>query len=225
MAALVNCAAHSGVCCHRWSSPHVGSLVSMANAPAIGRDPSGGGERPIDQCPAVPIELLISCSRRWLRCNIPAQRQNSQCPAAVLASRRRQAAGWGASLGRRRPPPSWTYGTRRARGLLDAVIGAAAERLPQAIDPVLLGPCCGSAPTQLLRTRVDAHAAVSATASKAGIEFDSARAGFAQRCHYERSPAETSGPAGEPAPDAQNDPIGHAAPVHMRIPDGSPGLC
>lgn len=31
---------------------------------------------------------------------------------------------------------------------------------------------------QLLRTRVDAHAAVSTTVDQAGIEFDSARAGF-----------------------------------------------
>ena len=31
-----------------------------------------------------------------------------------------------------------TYGTCRTQGLLDAVIGAAAGRSPQAIDPVLL---------------------------------------------------------------------------------------
>lgn len=65
-----------------------------------------------------------------------------------------------------------TYGTCRARGLLDAVIGAAAERSPQAIDPVLL---------DLLRTI----------------------AGRDERSWV-----------GELAPDAQNDPIGHAAFVH-----------
>ena len=70
-----------------------------------------------------------------------------------------------------------TYGTCRTRGLLDAVIGAAAGRPPDAIDPVLLD-LLRLGTYQLLRTRVDAHAAVSTTVEQAGIEFDSARAGF-----------------------------------------------
>ena len=70
-----------------------------------------------------------------------------------------------------------TYGTCRTRGLLDAVIGRAAGRPPERIDPVLLD-LLRLGTYQLLRTRVDAHAAVSTTVEQAGIEFDSARAGF-----------------------------------------------
>jgi 16S rRNA (cytosine967-C5)-methyltransferase len=68
-----------------------------------------------------------------------------------------------------------TYGSSRMRGLLDAVIGAAAARPPANIDPVLLD-LLRLGTYQLLRTRVDAHAAVSTTVEQAGIEFDSARA-------------------------------------------------
>ena len=70
-----------------------------------------------------------------------------------------------------------TYGTCRTRGLLDAIIGAAAGRPPRQIDPVLLDLLRLGA-YQLLRTRVEHHAAVSTTVEQAGIEFDSARAGF-----------------------------------------------
>lgn len=113
-----------------------------------------------------------------------------------------------------------TYGTCRARGLLDAVIGAAAERSPQAIDPVLLD-LLRLGTYQLLRTRVDAHAAVSTTVEQAGIEFDSARAGFAT-VYYERSPAETSGP-GLANSLLMRRTIRSGMPRScMRIPDGSP---
>ena len=66
-----------------------------------------------------------------------------------------------------------TYGACRTRGLLDAVIGSAAGRPVDQIDPVLrdllrLG-------TYQLRTNVAEHAAVSTTVEQAGIEFDSAR--------------------------------------------------
>src|ERR1700756_4474895 len=70
-----------------------------------------------------------------------------------------------------------TYGSCRTRGLLDAIIGAAAGRPPDKIDPVLLDLLRLGA-YQLLRTRVEPHAAVSTTVEQAGIEFDSARAGF-----------------------------------------------
>src|ERR1700755_1467743 len=51
-----------------------------------------------------------------------------------------------------------TYGTCRTRGLLDAVIGAAAGRSPDAIDPVLLDLLRLGTYT-LLRTRGEPHAA------------------------------------------------------------------
>ena len=106
-----------------------------------------------------------------------------------------------------------TYGTCRTRGLLDAVIGAAAGRPPEAIDPVLLD-LLRLGTYQLLRTRVDAHAAVSTTVEQAGIEFDSARAGFVNGVLRTIAGRDEQSWVDELAPDASADPIGHAAFVH-----------
>jgi 16S rRNA (cytosine967-C5)-methyltransferase len=106
-----------------------------------------------------------------------------------------------------------TYGTCRTRGLLDAVIGAAAGRSPDAINPVLLD-LLRLGTYQLLRTRVDAHAAVSTTVEQAGIEFDSARAGFVNGVLRTISGRDEQSWVGELAPDQSADPIGHAAFVH-----------
>ena len=103
-----------------------------------------------------------------------------------------------------------TYGTCRARGLLDAIIGAAAGRSPDAINPVLLDLLRLGA-YQLLRTRVDAHAAVSTTVEQAGIEFDSARAGFVNGVLRTISARDEKSWVDELAPDPSQDPIGHAA--------------
>ena len=103
-----------------------------------------------------------------------------------------------------------TYGTCRARGLLDAVIGAAAQRAPESINPVLLDLLrLGS--YQLLRTRVEPHAAVSTTVEQAGIEFDSARAGFVNGVLRTISTRDEASWTAELAPDAVTDPIGHLA--------------
>ncbi|BBX22433.1 16S rRNA m5C967 methyltransferase [Mycolicibacter terrae] len=103
-----------------------------------------------------------------------------------------------------------TYGTCRARGLLDAIIAAAAQRSPEAINPVLLDLLRLGA-YQLLRTRVDAHAAVSTTVEQAAIEFDSARAGFVNGVLRTISTRDEASWTAELAPDATADPIGHAA--------------
>ncbi|MDD7814244.1 transcription antitermination factor NusB [Mycobacterium sp. CSUR Q5927] len=106
-----------------------------------------------------------------------------------------------------------TYGTCRVRGLLDAIIGAAAQRSPDAINPVLLDLLrLGS--YQLLRTRVDAHAAVSTTVEQAAIEFDSARAGFVNGVLRTISTRDEASWTAELAPDPAADPIGHAALTH-----------
>ena len=106
-----------------------------------------------------------------------------------------------------------TYGTCRTRGLLDAVISAAAGRSPDAINPVLLDLLrLGS--YQLLRTRVDAHAAVSTTVEQAGIEFDSARAGFVNGVLRTISARDERSWVQELAPDPAVDPVGHTAFVH-----------
>ncbi|WP_414688975.1 RsmB/NOP family class I SAM-dependent RNA methyltransferase [Mycobacterium sp.] len=106
-----------------------------------------------------------------------------------------------------------TYGGARVRGLLDAVIGAAADRSPETIDPILLD-LLRLGTYQLLRTRVGAHAAVSTTVDQAGIEFDSARAGFVNGVLRTISTRDEQSWVDELAPDRAADPIGHAAFLH-----------
>jgi 16S rRNA (cytosine967-C5)-methyltransferase len=105
------------------------------------------------------------------------------------------------------------YGTCRARGLLDAIIGAAAGRPPENIDPVLLDLLRLGA-YQLLRTRVEQHAAVSTTVEQAGIEFDSARAGFVNGVLRTIARRDEQSWVEELAPPAGSDPVGHTAFVH-----------
>lgn len=105
------------------------------------------------------------------------------------------------------------YGTCRSRGLLDAVIAAAAGRPVDRIDPVLLDLLrLGS--YQLLRTRVDDHAAVSTTVDQAGIEFDTARAGFVNGVLRTIGRRDEASWVEELAPPADKDPVGHLAFVH-----------
>ncbi len=103
-----------------------------------------------------------------------------------------------------------TYGTCRTRGLLDAIIGAAAARPIDAINPALLDLLrLGS--YQLLRTRVGTHAAVSTTVEQAGIEFDSARAGFVNGVLRTIAARDEASWVDELAPDPAADPVGHTA--------------
>jgi 16S rRNA (cytosine967-C5)-methyltransferase len=106
-----------------------------------------------------------------------------------------------------------TYGACRVRGLLDAIIGAAAGRSPDVINPVLLDLLrLGS--YQLLRTRVGTHAAVSTTVEQAGIEFDSARAGFVNGVLRTIATRDEASWTAELAPDPVSDPVGHTAFTH-----------
>jgi len=105
------------------------------------------------------------------------------------------------------------YGTCRSRGLLDAIIGKAADRPPENIDPVLLDLLRLGA-YQLLRTRVEQHAAVSTTVEQAGIEFDSARAGFVNGVLRTIARRDEQSWVNELAPSAGSDPVGHVAFVH-----------
>jgi 16S rRNA (cytosine967-C5)-methyltransferase len=105
------------------------------------------------------------------------------------------------------------YGTCRTRGLLDAVIAVAAGRPPENIDPVLLDLLRLGA-YQLLRTRVEQHAAVSTTVEQAGIEFDSARAGFVNGVLRTIARRDERSWVSELAPPADSDPIGHTALAH-----------
>ncbi|BBY42860.1 RsmB/NOP family class I SAM-dependent RNA methyltransferase [Mycolicibacterium celeriflavum] len=105
------------------------------------------------------------------------------------------------------------YGTCRTKGLLDAVISRAADRPPDRIDAVLLDLLRLGA-YQLLRTRVEHHAAVSTTVEQAGIEFDSARAGFVNGVLRTIASRDEQSWVEELAPDASTDPVGHTAFVH-----------
>ena len=98
-----------------------------------------------------------------------------------------------------------TYGTCRTRGLLDAIIAAAAGRSPDKIDPVLLD-LLRLGTYQLMRTRVEQHAAVSTTVEQAGIEFDSVRAGFVNGVLRTISRRDEQSWVEELAPDAAHRP-------------------
>jgi len=106
-----------------------------------------------------------------------------------------------------------TYGTCRTRGLLDAVIAAAAGRPVDQIDPVLLDLLRLGA-YQLLRTNVADHAAVATTVEQAGVEFDSVRAGFVNAVLRKIAGRDEASWLAELAPNAATDPIGHAALTH-----------
>ena len=154
--------------------------------------------RPLDPARAAAFEVLRAVSERDAYANLAL-------PALL---RERGISGRDAAFA-----TELTYGTCRTRGLLDAIIGAAAGRKPEAIDPVLLDLLRLGA-YQLLRTRVDAHAAVSTTVEQAGIEFDSARAGFVNGVLRTISGRDEKSWVDELAPDPSRDPVGHAAFVH-----------
>lgn len=154
--------------------------------------------RPLDPARAAAFEVLRAVSQRDAYANLAL-------PALL---RERGITGRDAAFA-----TELTYGTCRSRGLLDAIIGAAAGRSPDAIDPVLLDLLRLGA-YQLLRTRVDAHAAVSTTVEQAGIEFDSPRAGFVNAVLRTISGRDEKSWTDELAPDPAKDPVGHAAFVH-----------
>jgi 16S rRNA (cytosine967-C5)-methyltransferase len=154
--------------------------------------------RPLDPARAAAFEVLRAVSERDAYANLAL-------PALL---RQRGITGRDAAFA-----TELTYGACRTRGLLDAVIGAAAGRSPDAIDPVLLDLLRLGA-YQLLRTRVDAHAALSTTVDQAGIEFDSARAGFVNGVLRTIAGRDEKSWVDELAPDPARDPVGHAAFVH-----------
>jgi len=158
----------------------------------------GPRRRPLDPPRAAAFEVLRAVSDRDAYANLAL-------PALL---RRRGISGRDAAFA-----TELTYGTCRTRGLLDAVIGAAAGRPPDAINPVLLD-LLRLGTYQLLRTRVEAHAAVSTTVDQAGIEFDSARAGFVNGVLRTIAGRDEKSWLDELAPDPSRDPIGHAAFVH-----------
>ncbi len=173
-----------------------------ANRPQQPQRPQGRGRgprrRPMDPARAAAFEVLRAVTERDAYANLAL-------PALL---RERGISGRDAAFA-----TELTYGTCRARGLLDAIIAAAAGRAPEVIDPVLLDLLRLGA-YQLLRTRVGQHAAVSTTVEQAGIEFDSARAGFVNAVLRTIAARGEASWVAELAPDPAQDPIGHAAFVH-----------
>ena len=158
----------------------------------------GKPRQPLDPARAAAFEVLRAVSERDAYANLALP--------ALLS--RRGISGRDAAFA-----TELTYGTCRSRGLLDAVIGAAAGRAPDAIDPVLLDLLRLGA-YQLLRTRVGEHAAVSTTVEQAAIESGTARAGFVNGVLRAISLRDEAAWVAELAPDRARDPVGHAAFVH-----------
>ncbi len=170
----------------------------MSDRPAPRRGRGGSARKPLDPARRAAFDVLRAVSERDAYANLAL-------PALLTE---RGIVGRDAAFA-----TELTYGTCRSRGQLDAVIAAAAGRPVDRIDPVLLDLLrLGS--YQLLRTRVEQHAAVSTTVEQAGIEFDSVRAGFVNGVLRTIARREEADWVEELAPSATTDPVGHLAFTH-----------
>lgn len=102
------------------------------------------------------------------------------------------------------------YGSARAQGLLDEVIGACLDRPLSKVDPVVLD-CLRLGAYQLLRTRIPEHAAVAATVDLARADAGSPASGFVNAVLRKVSEKDEDGWLEQLAPDPDADPIGHVA--------------
>ncbi len=163
--------------------------------------PQGGRRpprKPLDPARRAAFDVLRAVSERDAYANLVL-------PALL---RERHVAGRDAAFA-----TELAYGACRALGLLDAVIVHAANRPLDRIDPVLLD-LLRLGTYQLLRTRVDAHAAVDTTVEQAAIEFDTARAGFVNGTLRTIAARDEQSWVAELAPAADTDPVGHIAFTH-----------
>ncbi len=105
------------------------------------------------------------------------------------------------------------YGASRARGLLDAVLGACADRPLDTLDgPVLDALRLGT--QQLLRLRVPAHAAVASTVDLVRARAGSKPTGFVNAVLRKVAEHDEAAWVARLAPDRAADPVGHLAFVH-----------
>ncbi|RUP27387.1 MAG: rRNA cytosine-C5-methyltransferase [Mycolicibacterium sp.] len=166
--------------------------------PSRSQAPRGPRRKPLDPARRAAFDVLRAVSQRDAYANLALP--------AIL--RERDITGRDAAFA-----TELTYGTCRCIGLLDALIESAAGRPTDRIDAVLLDLLRLGA-YQLLRTRVDAHAAVDTTVEQAGIEFDSVRAGFVNGVLRTIASKDEAAWVAELAPSAAADPIGHTAFTH-----------
>jgi 16S rRNA (cytosine967-C5)-methyltransferase len=102
------------------------------------------------------------------------------------------------------------YGTSRAVGLLDAVLGACSDRPLSDVEGVVLDALRLGA-YQLLRTRIPAHAAVASTVDLIRAERGSGAAGFVNAVLRRVTEQDEQAWVDELAPDPDVDPIGYSA--------------
>ncbi|MQA15151.1 MAG: rRNA small subunit methyltransferase B [Pseudonocardiaceae bacterium] len=105
------------------------------------------------------------------------------------------------------------YGTCRAQGLLDAVLGGCVDRpLPEVdgdlLDALRLGTY------QLLRTRIPPHAAVASVVDLVRGSRGSATAGFVNAVLRRVGERDEAGWVARLAPPRDEDPVGHLALAH-----------
>ncbi len=105
------------------------------------------------------------------------------------------------------------YGTLRAQGLLDAVLGHCIDRPLAKVEPPLLDALRLGA-YQLLRTRVPPHAAVDTTVELVRAQAGSRSAGFVNAVLRRVGELDEAAWVARLAPDAAEDPIGNAALAH-----------
>ncbi|MBV9313461.1 MAG: rRNA small subunit methyltransferase B [Pseudonocardia sp.] len=162
------------------------------------RRTSPAGPPSIDPARAAALELLTAVREREAYANLAMP--------AIL--RRSRLSGRDAALA-----TELGYGACRARGLLDAVVAACAQRPLSRIEPPLLD-ALRLGTYQLLRTRIPPHAAVDSTVELVRASAGSRSAGFVNailRGVGERTEQQW---VAELAPDPTKDPIGHLAFRH-----------
>ncbi|MDP9407376.1 MAG: rRNA cytosine-C5-methyltransferase, partial [Actinomycetota bacterium] len=105
------------------------------------------------------------------------------------------------------------YGVLRGQGLLDPILAACSSRPLDQVDPPLRRVLRLGA-HQLLRTRIPAHAAVSATVDLARTVTTAGPAAFANAVLRKVSERDLEAWLARVAPDRGEDPVGHLAVVH-----------
>ena len=199
------CASSPASCCDDARGVAARRTARAGARPRRSAGPPRGAHRPGPAAGARPGPAAPrwSCSPR---CAPATPTPTSRCPAIL---RRAPAA----RPRRRRWPPSWATArcapaacsTRSSRR---APTGRSCEVEPALLDALRLGAY------QLLRTRVPPHAAVDTTVELVRVEAGSRSAGFVNAVLRRVGERDEAAWVQRLAPDAAEDPVGHAAFAH-----------